>query len=71
MTEREKGLLVAAREARSRADELRVLANKLEDRGRHVAADKYAHIATRFVEFAEWCEVEANTYPGASLVLTP
>lgn len=68
MTERDKGLLIAAREARRRAAEENMLGNAkdLKSDGR---GDKHYRHARLYEDFAEWCEYEANTYIGASRLL--
>lgn len=70
MNARDQGLLIAAREARRRAEEERALGNKW-DRDRHMdkrARQHYRH-ADMFDDFAKWCEFEANAYEGASLLI--
>ena len=67
MTERDEGLLLAARRARDIADKWTAVSNA-SLRNSLVAAQHDAR-AAEWRKFAEWCEFEANTYPGASRVL--
>jgi hypothetical protein len=70
MTQREEGLLCAARQARRRAEEYREFGNK-KNRRRIGSGDWQFKIAEELDNLAAWCECEANTYTGASLVVMP
>lgn len=69
MTEYERGLLTAAIEARRRAEDYTGQANAADHNGQMRPEDGMLYRATALTAFAEWCEREANTYVGASLVL--
>lgn len=69
MTEYERGLLTAAAEARRRAEDYGMRANTADIKG-HIRPERGLRKKSAVLTtFAEWCEVEANTYVGASKVL--
>lgn len=70
MTGRDEGLLLAAKEARARADRMTALANERERDGNHVTERKLREQAAILTDFAIWCESTAGQYIGASRVLT-
>lgn len=67
---RKGGLLVAAAEARRRAQALRATVERLETQGKCIAAAATARRALTLERLAAWCELEADTYVGASIALT-
>lgn len=71
MTGREEGLLMAAKEARERADGNVTAASAHARAGNHVLERRLLAEAGVLMDFAVWCEMKADAPIGTGRTFTP